>query len=47
MVVFANPLAEGFDGRQQRLQRGLQFWTQPLGFLGIQVARIAARNRSP
>src|SRR5579863_4180098 len=42
VVVLHNAFAQFFDRRQQRLQRPLQLWTQPFGFLWIHVAHVAA-----
>src|SRR5262249_31067678 len=42
VVVLNDALTDRFDGSQQRFERGLQLWTQALGFLRIHVAHVAA-----
>src|SRR5579871_913740 len=42
LVVLADPCAQFFNGRQQRLQCPLQLRTEPLRFLRIHIAYIAA-----
>ena len=47
LVVFVNPLAQRFDGCEQRFQRRLQLRTQLACCLGIQVAWVAAAQPLP
>ena len=44
VVVLTDAFAQLFDGRQQRLQRPLQFRAQSFGFLRIHVAHVAAQQ---